>query len=83
MRMHLLTGLTLEKKKIEHEHFGHKSVKLVATKLQGLTKVWWNNIVRERADKGKNVIPQWHKMRTSFLHASYQHDLFARVQRLR
>ena len=40
-----------------------KKVKLVALKVRRYASIWWNNVLRERTQKGKGKICTWRKMK--------------------
>jgi len=52
-----------------------KKVKLVALKLRKHASLWWENLIKKRAKRGKAKIRSWEKMRTKlkdrFLPPSY------------
>ena len=61
-------------------------VKLVALKLRKYASLWWENLIKKRAKRGKAKIRSWEKMRTKlkdrFLPPSYLQDNYSKLHHL-
>jgi hypothetical protein len=64
-----------------------KRVALVATKLRGRARVWWQQVKKTRTLQGKGKITYWDKMkkhmRSAFLPYNYTRTLYQQLQNLR
>ena len=64
-----------------------KRVALVATKLRGRARAWWQQVKKTRTLQGKGKITYWDKMkkhmRSAFLPYNYTRTLYQRLQNLR
>ena len=63
-----------------------KKVKLVALKLRKYASLWWENLIKKRAKRGKTKVRSWEKMRTKlkdrFLPPSYLQDNYSKLHNL-
>jgi len=63
-----------------------KKVKLVALKLRKYASLWWENMAKKRAKRGKPKIRSWDKMKSQlkgwFLPPSYLQDIYSKLHNL-